>query len=43
MNSDAMVFVGIDQETPALVKEYMEKHASEKERNAVEAFIKANN
>jgi methionine-R-sulfoxide reductase len=42
MNSDAMVFVGIDQEAPALVKEYMEKHASENERKAVDAFIKAN-
>ena len=42
MNSDAMVFVGIDQETPALVKEYMEKHASVEEKNAVETFIKAN-
>ena len=39
MNSAAMIFVGTDEEPPALVKEYMLIHASEEEKKAVENFI----
>lgn len=42
MNSAAMIFVAVGDEPPALVKEYMENHASEEERNAVERFVQAN-
>jgi|LSQX01.1.fsa_nt_gb methionine-R-sulfoxide reductase len=38
MNSGAMTFVGIEEEPPALVKEYMASLASEEEKKAVEAF-----
>ncbi len=35
MNSAAMIFVSLDEESPQLVKDYMEKHASEEEIHAV--------
>ncbi len=38
MNSGAMVFVGVNDEPPALVKEYMANLASEEEIKAIEAF-----
>jgi peptide-methionine (R)-S-oxide reductase len=38
MNSAAMIFVGVDEEPPSLVKEYMLNHASEEEKKAVEGF-----
>lgn len=38
MNSGAMIFVGINDEPPALVKEYMANLAAEEEIKAVEAF-----
>ncbi len=41
MNSAAMIFVGIDQEPPQIVKDYMKNHASEEEKKAVENFVKA--
>lgn len=41
MNSAAMIFVGIDEESPAIVKDYMENHASEEEKQAVENYILA--
>jgi peptide-methionine (R)-S-oxide reductase len=40
MNSGAMVFVGINDEPPALVKEYMATLATEEEIKAIEAFKK---
>jgi peptide-methionine (R)-S-oxide reductase len=42
MNSVSMVFVGVNEEPPALVKEYMKKHASAEEKKAVEDFIQSN-
>jgi peptide-methionine (R)-S-oxide reductase len=42
MNSAAMIFVGINNEPPAMVNEYMEKHATEEEKRAVEEFIRSN-
>ncbi len=42
MNSAAMVFVGINQQPPALVKKYMEKYATPEEKVAVEKFVLAN-
>jgi len=39
MNSAAMIFVGIDEEPPLLVKEYMDKNASEEEIKAVSNFM----
>ncbi len=39
MNSASMIFVGVNEENPPLVKEYLEKHASEKEKQAVEVFL----
>ncbi len=41
MNSAAMIFVGIDEEPPAIVKDYMENHASKQEKQAVENYILA--
>ncbi len=41
MNSAAMVFVGIDEEPPSIVKEYMSKHASEEEKKAVSKFLES--
>ena len=38
MNSAAMIFVGVGEEPPSLVKEYMRNHATEEEKNAVEEF-----
>jgi len=38
MNSGAMIFVGINEEPPALIKEYMAKLATEGEIKAIEAF-----
>lgn len=38
MNSGSMIFVGIEEEPPALVKEYMTSLATEEEKKAVEAF-----
>lgn len=38
MNSAAMIFVGTGQEPPAIVKEYMELHATEEEKSAVREF-----
>ncbi len=40
MNSGAMVFVGINDEPPALVKEYLATLATEEEIKAIEAFKK---
>jgi peptide-methionine (R)-S-oxide reductase len=42
MNSAAMVFVGVDDETPELVRNYMENHASDQEKRAVKEFLSAN-
>jgi peptide-methionine (R)-S-oxide reductase len=39
MNSASMVFVGIHEQQPPLVKEYMEKYASEEEQEAVGKFL----
>jgi peptide-methionine (R)-S-oxide reductase len=39
MNSAAMIFVAAGEEPPRLVKEYMEKLASEDEKNAVSNFL----
>ncbi len=39
MNSASMVFVGINEPAPALVKEYMQNHANEEEKRAVEEFL----
>ncbi len=39
MNSAAMIFVGIGEEPPPLVKEYMVTHASEEEKKAVKDFL----
>ena len=41
MNSAAMIFVGIDEDPPARVKEYMENHATEEEKKAVESFLES--
>lgn len=41
MNSAAMIFVGINDEHPPLVKDYMENHATEEEKMAVKNFIEA--
>jgi methionine-R-sulfoxide reductase len=41
MNSASMIFVEGKNAPPALVKEYMEKHASEEEKTAVQAFLSA--
>lgn len=38
MNSGAMIFVGINEEPPALVKEFMATLATEEEKKAVEKF-----
>ena len=38
MNSGAMIFVGINEEPPALIQEYMAKLATEEEIKAIEAF-----
>jgi len=40
MNSGAMIFVGINEDPPALVKEYMATLATEEEIKAIEAFKK---
>jgi len=40
MNSGAMIFVGINEEPPARVKEYMASLATEEEIKAIEAFKK---
>lgn len=42
MNSAAMIFVAVGEKLPALVQKYMDDHATEKEKVAVESFIKAN-
>jgi peptide-methionine (R)-S-oxide reductase len=39
MNSASMVFVGINENPPALVQEYMANHASEDEKEAVKKFL----
>ena len=39
MNSAAMIFVGIDEDPPGLVREYMENHASNEEKKAVNNFL----
>jgi peptide-methionine (R)-S-oxide reductase len=39
MNSAAMIFVGIDEEPPARVREYMESHATDEEKKAVTDFL----
>jgi methionine-R-sulfoxide reductase len=40
MNSGAMIFVGINEDPPALVKEYMATLATKEEIKAIEAFKK---
>lgn len=39
MNSAAMVFVGLGDTAPDLVRQYMEHHATEQEKQAVERFL----
>ncbi len=39
MNSAAMIFVGLEEDPPALVKDYMSNIASEEEKEAVREFI----
>lgn len=39
MNSAALIFVPLGEEAPLIVKDYMEKHASEEEINAVAALV----
>ena len=39
MNSAAMIFVGINEDPPPLVRDYLEKHASDEEAEAVRNFI----
>lgn len=39
MNSAAMIFVGIDEDPPGSVREYMENHASNEEKKAVNNFL----
>ena len=41
MNSGAMIFVGMDEEPPALVREYMSTLATEEEKKAVEDFLRS--
>ena len=40
MNSAAMIFVGVDEEPPDRVKDYMENHASDEEKKAVRDFYR---
>jgi peptide-methionine (R)-S-oxide reductase len=39
MNSAAMIFVGINEEPPSRVREYMEAHATDEEKKAVNDFL----
>jgi peptide-methionine (R)-S-oxide reductase len=39
MNSASMIFVGINENPPALVNEYMTNHANEEEKQAVKKFL----
>ena len=39
MNSAAMIFVGVDEEPPDRVKDYMENHASDEEKKAVKKIL----
>jgi peptide-methionine (R)-S-oxide reductase len=39
MNSAAMIFVGTGEDPPDLVREYMENHASDEEKKAVNNFL----
>jgi peptide-methionine (R)-S-oxide reductase len=41
MNSAAMIFVGIDEEPPQRIREYMENHATDEEKKAVDNFLEA--
>ena len=41
MNSAAMIFVGVGEEHPPLVREYMLNHATEEEKKAVEDFLES--
>ena len=41
MNSAALLFVGIHDEAPQIVRDYLEKHASDEEKSKVEALIAA--
>ncbi len=42
MNSAAMIFVGVGDQEPPMVRDYMERHASQEEKEAVESFIREN-
>jgi peptide-methionine (R)-S-oxide reductase len=39
MNSAALIFVPLDEEAPEIVKNYMERLASEEEKNAVAGYL----
>ncbi len=41
MNSASLIFVSLGDEAPQIVKEYMEKHASEEEKTALKAVLEA--
>lgn len=43
MNSAAMIFVGVNDKFPELVNTYLEHHASDKEKLAVEGYMKSAN
>ncbi|TVQ07937.1 MAG: peptide-methionine (R)-S-oxide reductase [Bacteroidetes bacterium] len=42
MNSAAMIFVRVDDQAPPLVRDYMERHASQVEKEAVASFLRDN-
>jgi peptide-methionine (R)-S-oxide reductase len=42
MNSVAMIFVGVNEDSPSLVREYMKTYATEEEKKAVEEFLGKN-
>lgn len=42
MNSAAMIFVGVGDQTPPNVRDYMERHASQAEKDAVASFLRDN-
>jgi peptide-methionine (R)-S-oxide reductase len=42
LNSAAMIFVEIDQPWPELINDYMEKYASEEEKQAVQDYLSKN-
>ncbi|MFO7924860.1 MAG: peptide-methionine (R)-S-oxide reductase MsrB [Bacteroidales bacterium] len=41
MNSAAMIFVGLEEDAPDIVKDYMTNYASDEEKKAVKDFIES--